>query len=181
MPDELIVKEVDSVGRPCKYETHVEPYLDQVYEWLKEGKTDYSIAEQLGIAQCTWIRYKDRYDNLASLYTRAIHERNRLVMNRMFKKATGIKESLLKQKVTKDGDVVDITEEVYIPPDVNAADLFLRNNDPDYKGQKASESGNVTINNFQLDDWQTKRKQLLQEIMRLEMQSAVDLEPTEPD
>jgi hypothetical protein len=143
--------------------------------------TDYSIAEQLGIHKYTLIRYKEIYNDLSDLYSRAIHDRNRLVMNRMFQKATGIKESLLKQKIDKEGKVHDLTEEVYIPPDVQAADLFLRNNDPEYKGQKASESGNITINNFNNDDWQTKRKQLLQEIIHLEMQSAVDLEPVQPD
>ena len=171
-----IDKETDARGRPCKYESHVEPYLDKIFEWLKAGYTDISICEQLGIHQNTWMRYKDKYSILGDLYARARTHRNALVMNKMFQKATGEKVSLIKQKTTKDGEIVDLVEEQYIPPDVNAADLFLRNNDPEYKSAKADISGqNITVN-FQLDDWEKKRKEILDEIKRLELQSAVDVE-----
>jgi hypothetical protein len=97
-------------------------------------------------------------------------------MNKMFQRATGEKVTLLKQKATKDGEIVDLVEEQYIPPDVNAADLFLRNNDPEYKSAKADISGqNITVN-FHLDDWEQKRREILAEIKRLELQSAVDVE-----
>jgi hypothetical protein len=176
MADEIVKANNTRVGRPCKYETHVEPYLDKIYEWLKQGYTDYSIAENLGIHPVSFIRYKEKYDNLASLYTRATHERNRLVMNKMFQRATGEKVTLLKQKATRDGEIVNLIEEQYIPPDVNAADLYLRNNDPEYKSAKADISGqNITVN-FHLEDWEQKRREILAEIKRLELQSAVDVE-----
>jgi hypothetical protein len=144
----LEIAEKDKVGRPCKYESYVEPYLDKIYEWLKQGYTDYSIAEQLGIHESTWIRYKEKYDNLTSLYTRARTERNRLVMNKMYERATGYKHKDL-FIAQYQGQIVEKEIEKYYPPDVNAADLFLRNNDPEYKSAK---SEGITINNntFQL-------------------------------
>ena len=176
MADEIVKTNSTRVGRPCKYETHVEPYLDKIYEWLVNGYTDYSIADQLGICHETLIKYKDNYLDLSSLYTRARTERNKLVMNKMFQRATGEKVTLLKQKATKDGEIVDLVEEQYIPPDVNAADLYLRNNDPEYKSAKADISGqNITVN-FHLEDWEQKRREILAEIKRLELQSAVDVE-----
>jgi hypothetical protein len=174
--------ETREVGRPCKYETHVEPYLDKIYQWLKEGMTDYSIAEQLGIHQTTWIRYKENYSNLASLYTRAREERNRLVMNRMFAKATGEIAQVKQEKLAKDGKKVVLISEIYTPPDVNAADLFLRNNDPEYKSAKMSNDiGNLTINNFSLDDWQAKRQEILAEIKKLETITTSDYKVIDPD
>jgi len=173
---EITIDDSRKVGRPCKYETHVRPYLDKIYQWLKEGYTDYSICEQLGISQDSWMKYKEQYPDLSELYTRARMERNRLVMNKMFQRACGEKVTLLKQKATKDGEVIDLVEEQYIPPDVNAADLYLRNNDPEYKSAKADISGqNITVN-FQLEDWEQKRREILAEIKRLELQSAVDVE-----
>jgi hypothetical protein len=172
MADEIISidKDAGKVGRPCKYESHVEPYLEDVFEWLRQGYTDYSIADNLGISYISLIRYKKEYDNLASLYARAIHERNRLVMNKMFQKATGEKVTLLKQKATKDGDILDLTEEQYIPPDVNAADLFLRNNDPEYKSAKSAETGqNITVN-FQLPQLEAELQQIAEQKKALEMQ-----------
>jgi hypothetical protein len=171
MPDsDIAVKKVAKVGRPCKYETHVEPRLNEIYEWVRSGMTDYSIAESLGIHKATLVEYKNKYSELAELYTRALHERNRLVMNKMFQKATGEKVTLLKQKATKDGDIVDLIEETYIPPDVQAADLFLRNNDPAYKSAKSIEINNTTTNNFQLPQLEDELKQIAEQRKVLEMQ-----------
>ena len=181
MADEIIAieKETDKVGRPCKYESHVEPYLDKVYKWVREGNTDYSIADNLGISYISLIRYKKEYDNLASLYTRATGERNRLVMNKMFLRASGEKVTLLKQKATKDGDILDLKEETYIPPDVNAADLFLRNNDPEYKQAKQVETGqNININ-FQLPEARQKVEQLLTERQKAKAIDITSLEVVE--
>jgi hypothetical protein len=176
LDDVVAINSESKVGRPCKYKSHVRPYLDKIYQWLKEGYTDYSIADNLGIAKCTLIKYKEQFTELTDLYTRARTERNRLVMNKMFQKACGEKVTLLKQKATKDGDIVDLVEEQYIPPDVNAADLFLRNNDPEYKSAKSIEITNNTTNNYQLEDLEAKRKQILDEIKKAELLQAVDVE-----
>ena len=173
---DVAVRKRNKPGPKGKYESHVKPRLEEIYEWLVNGYTDYSIADQLGICHESLIKYKDEHLELSSLYARARTERNKLVMNKMFQRATGEKVTLLKQKATKDGEIVNLVEEQYIPPDVNAADLFLRNNDPEYKSAKADISGpNITVN-FQLDDWEQKRREILAEIKRLELQSAVDVE-----
>lgn len=173
---DVTVRKRNKPGPKGKYESHVKPRLEEIYEWLVNGYTDYSIADNLGICHESLIKYKDEYLELSSVYARARTERNRLVMNKMFQRATGEKVRLVKQKATKDGEIVDLVEEQYIPPDVNAADLYLRNNDPEYKSAKADISGqNITVN-FQLDDWEQKRREILAEIKRLELQSAVDVE-----
>jgi hypothetical protein len=159
-----------------KYFTHVLPRLEEIYKWLCEGMTEYSIADELDIGHNTFIDYKKKYPEIIEVFTRARAQRNALVMNSMFKKSNGETVQIKKAKVLNDGSIVDYKEEQYIPPDVNAADLYLRNNDPDYKGPKAVEITNNTNNNFQLEDWKTKREQILAEIRKLETQSAVDVE-----
>jgi CHAT domain-containing protein len=182
MPEEIDTvkeKEVDKVGRPCKYDTHVEPYFDKIYEWLKKGMTDYSIAEQLGIHESTWIRYKEKYDNLTSLYTRARTERNRLVMNRMYAKACGEIAQVKQEKLDKQGNKVMLTSEIYTPPDVNAADLYLRNNDPDYRQAKQVESGQTINVNVQLPQLEQELQQIAEQRKTLEMQLGVDFKRIE--
>lgn len=158
-----------------KYETHVLPRIKDILQWLKAGMTDYSIADKLGIDRGTLIDYKIKYSTITTLYTRAQDERNCLVMNKMYSKATGERVSLLKQKLDKFGTVVDIKEEQYIPPDVNAADLFLRNNSDTYKSAKTDVSGgNITINNYPLPELEAKRAEILSEIQKLE---AIEMKP----
>ena len=180
------------VGRPCKYESHVEPRLSEIYDWVRAGMTDYSIAESLGIHKATLVEYKDRYNALTELYSRAIKERNSLVMNSMYSKAVGIEKSVPKafkiKEVTyneegkKQAEIERLEygeEYIYVPPDVNAADLFLRNNDPEYKQAKQVESGqNITVN-FQLPEARQKVEQLLTEREKLRAIDITSLEVVE--
>ena len=180
--NQIATIETREVGRPSKYESHVEPRLKEIYQWVKDGMTDYSIAETLGIHHNTLIRYKDSFNDLREVYTRAREERNHLVMNRMFAKATGEIATVKQQKMAKDGAIVTLESEIYTPPDVNAADLFLRNNDPEYKSAKSiNDIGNLTINNFSLDDWQAKRAEILAEIKKLETIATSDYKVIDGD
>ena len=45
-------------GRKSKYQTHVEPYLDQIKAWKGIGYTDESICDALGISQESLCQYK---------------------------------------------------------------------------------------------------------------------------
>jgi hypothetical protein len=167
---------ISKPGPKGKLDSHILTRLKEIYEWVKDGMTDYSIADNLGICHETLIKYKGECLELSSLYTRALHERNRLVMNKMFQKATGEKVSLIKQKLDKEGFEHDLMEEQYIPPDVNAADLFLRNNDPDYKGPKSVESGSIVINNFQLPQLEADLAQIAEKRKALEALLHTDYE-----
>jgi DNA-binding NarL/FixJ family response regulator len=84
MPEEITTIEKDGAGRPCKYESHVQPRLGEVLDWLKKGYTDYSIADTLGVGYSTWMKYKAEILELQDVYTRARTHRNNLVMNAQF-------------------------------------------------------------------------------------------------
>jgi hypothetical protein len=162
-----------------KYYTHVLPRLEEVYKWLCEGMTEYSIAEQLGIRPGTLIEYKKEYSELIEVYTRARTERNCLVMNAMFSKAKGEKVELNKVKVLNNGSYVEYTEEQYIPPDVNAADLYLRNNSDEYKSARADTGGLTLIqNNINLPQLRDQIKEIEDELKKLDAidTTAVEIE-----
>lgn len=180
-------KEIDKVGRPCKYESHVQPRLNEVLEWIQAGYTDYSIADTLGVGYSTWMKYKAEILELQEVYTRARTSRNALVMNSQFESAKGIKETVkkpikLKKVKYKDGKKVSeeeyieyVDEYVYVPPNTNAADLFLRNNDPEYKSAKMDVSSLTLVqNNYNLDELEAKRLEILKELKHLESATDAD-------
>lgn len=179
----LVVKEsteTDNETRTYKYDSHVKPRLNEIYRWVKEGYTDYSIADSLGISPTTLIEYKKNYVEMIEVFTRARRERNNLVMNSMFKRANGEVLELNRFKVLGKGDIIPYTEEQYIPPDVNAADLYLRNNDPEYKSARTDPGGLTLIqNNFQLPEAKAEIARLLQEYKQLETLSAVEVQVIE--
>ena len=166
-----------------KYHTHVKPRLPEIYEWLKEGMTEGSIAAKLGINPDTWTAYKSKYSEVSDLYTRAQDERNCLVLDAQFRKATGIKAQVRKQRPGKDGTVVDLIEETYIPPDHNAADLYLRNRMPGYISTRPElGSGNTFIAaNVNVNQIKGELHELLSEIKKLESPAAVEIEAISED
>lgn len=167
-------REDTEAERKTKYTQLAKPLFNKIIQWSAEGMNDYSIANQIGVHYKTLSRWKGEYEEFAELFVRAHDARNCLTMNSGFKRANGIKVVLNKQKVTKDGDVVDYKEEQYFPPDVNAMDLYFRNNMPGYIQAKQGEIGNITVNNFQLPQKQQELAQLDTEIQNLEALLGVD-------
>ena len=154
-----------------KFHTHVKPRLAEILTWLKQGFTEYSISDKLGICQDTWAEYKKHYPELSELYARATSERNNLVMNSMYSKATGDIVSIKQEKMTKDGAIVVLNSEIYTPPDVNAADLYLRNRMPGYVQAKQDTGANVTVT-VQLPAIQAELDRITADRARLEAELA---------
>lgn len=174
-----IVTDDYAVSETRKYKTHVLPRLEEIYNWLVEGYTDYSICKSLGLCHQTWIDYKKTQVELMEVYTRVRTERCVLVMNSMYSKANGIKEEVRKAKVLNDGTIIEYTEEQYVPPSENAADLYLRNNSDEYKSAKADTGGLTLIqNNINLPQLQDQLKQIEDELKKLDAidTTAVDIE-----
>lgn len=90
-------------GRKGKYETYVEPRLEQIEEWLNGGASEKQVAEALGISYASFNNYKRDYAQL-----REICEKPRVgvvldLRSALVKKALGYsyeeKEQYIKQEV----------------------------------------------------------------------------------
>ena len=185
-------KDAGKVGRPCKYESHVEPRLDEIEQWIKDGLTDYCIADNLGIHQNTLIRYRDNYINLRDTYTRAQIKQVQTVVNSVFKRANGYnyEEQTLESFAIKDEEGNVIGHELkptkvvtkHIPGDVNAQKFYLVNRDSEHwQSENKVEYTNNTINNFQLPEAHQKVEQLLTEREKLRAVDVTGLEVVEVD
>jgi hypothetical protein len=51
-------------GRPCKYESHVQPRLMEIGQWARDGFYEQDIYAKLGIGKDAWIGYKRQYTEL---------------------------------------------------------------------------------------------------------------------
>jgi hypothetical protein len=97
-------------------------------------------------------------------------------------KAFKIKEVKYDDKGHKQSEIERLeygTETIFVPPDVNAADLYLRNNDPEYKQAKQVESGQTINVNFQLPQIEQELQQIADQRKALEMQLGVDFKRIE--
>lgn len=117
-------------GRPCKYETHVEPYLDDIKEYCTY-MTEEQIAKTLGVSVAAWCKYKLQYKELIDALKKGRADLVKQLRSTLIQKAKGFKYEERKTVVEK-GQVV--REEIYqrsALPDVAALNLLLKNYDSD--------------------------------------------------
>lgn len=121
-----------AVGRPSKYETLVQPRLDEIKEWAKSGATNKEMASALGINVSTFCEYLNRYsefkDSVNEHRQRGVAE----VKNALFRKAIGFEYEETKSYIKKDiesGKEYKYTEIVkkQALPDSCAIAMYLRN------------------------------------------------------
>lgn len=95
--------------------------------WARDGLTDEQIAKNMGIATSTFYEWKKKEKEFSETLKKGKEVVDFEVENALLKKALGYTITLNKQKVTKDGDVVDTVEEVHVPPDTTAQIFWLKN------------------------------------------------------
>ena len=98
--------------------------------WARDGLTDEQIAKNIGISRASLYEWKKKEVDIFDALKKGKEVIDFEVENALLKKALGYTITLNKQKVTKDGDVVDITEEVHVPPDTTAQIFWLKNRKP---------------------------------------------------
>ena len=113
-------------GRPSKYESHVKPRFEEIAEWLKSGATDKEIAENLGVNQKVFCKYKSEYSELNELCKNGRLKAVQAIKAALFKRATGF--SYTEKKIInseKNGKTVE-TYVKYSAPDPASAMILLK-------------------------------------------------------
>jgi hypothetical protein len=117
-------------GRPCKYDTHVKPYLNDIKEYCTY-MTEEQIAKTLGVSVSAWCEYKNKYPELNDALKKGRADLVRQLRSTLIQRAKGFKFEE-KKTIKEKGKVV--REEIYqrsALPDVAALNLLLKNYDPD--------------------------------------------------
>ena len=123
------------MGRKSRYETHVEPHLDDIRRWyqlLNEGE----IARKLGIGVTSFEKYKREHPELREALREGRFELVEDLKLTLKKKAKGFSYTE-KKRVIRDenGKRTTTVEEVerYIPPDTGAIHLLLKTLDENWR------------------------------------------------
>ena len=77
------------MARPSKYESHVQPKLNLVESWARDGLTDEQIAHNLNIALSTYYDYKNQYSEFADALKNGKDDIDVEVENALLKRALG--------------------------------------------------------------------------------------------
>lgn len=122
-----------------KYEYWLTPEgLIKLEGWARDGLTDEQIAQNMGIRRETLIDWKKKYPNISNTLKRGKEVVDYEVENALLKRALGY--TVKEEKLTKDGEVVELEREV--PGDVTAQIFWLKNRKPDAWRDKPEDNGN---------------------------------------
>lgn len=113
-------------GRPNKYESHVKPRFAEINEWLRSGATDKQIADNLGINERVFCRYKKQYSELSDLLKNGRKKVVLEIKSALFRRAVGFQYT--ESKVIEDGEG-NYKKETYTKtalPDPTSAMMLLR-------------------------------------------------------
>lgn len=122
-------------GRKSAYETIIKPRFPDILKWLQNGATEKQIANNLGISQATWCKYKVENVEFTELVKKGRESLVTQLRGALVKRAMGF-EYTEKKKYSKrdpDGQVFQYVEETTKTalPDVAALNLCLKNYDPE--------------------------------------------------
>lgn len=116
--------------------------------WARSGLTEEQIAKNMGITRPTLWDWKKKEINILNALKKGKEVVDFEVENALLKRALGYTITLNKQKVTKDGDVVDIIEEVHVPGDTTAQIFWLKNR----QKEKWREKQEVSVSSNPIED-----------------------------
>jgi len=77
------------MARPSKYHSHVQPKLNLVESWARDGLTDEQIAHNLGIGTATLYEYKNKFPEFTEALKNGKDDIDVEVENALLKRALG--------------------------------------------------------------------------------------------
>lgn len=142
-------------GRPNKYFSHVQPYLDVIKAWCRNGATDLFIADRLGVGISNFMRYKKDFRELREALQTNKEIADLQVENALHKLATGYDVEEVKESTATEGTstvdgkkkrsnaaqkkLVTVTKK-HIKPDFRAACKWLGSRQPERWAKDARNS-----------------------------------------
>lgn len=118
-------------GRPSKYETNVKPRFNEILEWLEIGATEKEIAENLGINNKVFCKYKKQYKELNELVKSGRKKPVQAIKAALFRRATGFNYTEIKFTEDDEGHWKKETITKYALPDPASGMILLKHWDKD--------------------------------------------------
>lgn len=129
-----------------------EENLKKITEWSKLGLFDKQIAKNMGISLATYYLYKKKYPEIQEAIEEGKEVVDVEVENALLKRALGYNYTLRKQKVTKDGNIIDYEEQYHVPGETIAQIFWLKNRRPKEWRERVEVENEVKVNNGVITD-----------------------------
>ncbi len=144
-------KRIKMAGRNNKYPTHVQPRLQEIEWWCREGLIEKEICIRLDVGHTAFAIYKQEYPELKESLKKGKEIADYTVEDSLYKRATGYeyKEVHIETILDKNGNPTVLrqarTITKYTPPGTTACIFWLKNrrNDKWRDKQEVQHSGEI--------------------------------------
>lgn len=126
-----------------KYFTHVEPKLELIECWARDGLTDEQIAKNLGVAVSTFNEYKNKYPEFSESLKKGKEIIDYQVENALLKRALGYEY----EEITYENGEETKRVVKQVAPDTTAQIFWLKNRKPQQWRDKKDIEHSGEINN----------------------------------
>lgn len=145
-------------GRPNKYKTNVEPRFNEILEWLQLGATEKEIAENLGVNQRVFCKYKKQYTELNELIKKGRKAPVQAIKAALYKRAVGFQFTEFKTVEDSEGYKKKETYTKTALPDPTAALMLLKHWDKETEwtsdpAQLKIKKEELELKKQNLEDW----------------------------
>lgn len=114
------------------WSTIIQPRLLEITAWARDGATDLDIATRLGIARSCLARYKAAEPTLQKALAEGKAPVDISVENSLLKRARGFEyEEVTSERIAGGGMRITKKVKKYMPPDVAACIIWLKNRLPE--------------------------------------------------
>lgn len=129
--------------RLTKYDTHIEPRLNEIKAMLRAGAMEKEVADILGVASSTFRVYKNKHPEFRAALLEGERPANMNVEASLYDRCSGGERPVQKavklrtvtyengKRVKEEERVEMVTETTYVPADVRAIMFWLCNRDPE--------------------------------------------------
>jgi hypothetical protein len=133
-----------TVGRKSLYDPAMNP---QVKEWSKQGLIDTEIAKLLGIGKSTFYEWQNKHPEFSDALKEGKQIADMEVEQELWGKCHGQMIIERKEKVLRDGTIVTVQEERFVPASDTAIIFWLKNRKPEMwrEKQQIEHSGSMDI------------------------------------
>ena len=129
------------MARKSAYDKIIKPNFEKIEQLLQKGFTEKNIAKSIGIAYSTWNKYKAEVEEFSELILKSREKPVQELIDSMYRSGMGFTKTIKRmqkckqviyhpetgKKLKEFEEMIPYDEEIYIPPNFQAARFLILN------------------------------------------------------
>lgn len=126
--------------------------LEAIQGWRQRGLSLEEVAKNMKMSTSSLIAFRKREPLIDEILKKDGDFANANVENALYKRACGFSKFVTEEKLTKDGDIIELKKEQYFPPDTSSMIFWLTNKLSNIWQNRKTQDSKISIEDDGLAD-----------------------------